>query len=858
MDEGKYQVDNMGPVQGQIIGDHVQVTQHFYGPGNIPPSQQRAPAPVSTDRNRQRMLERVRLTWIVGVLDHSLYDAARIALGLHEEPGALANPWRLVVQEIDRPAQPLPAGTCITEVYDEAGGALLILGEPGAGKTTLLLELARDLLARAHADEREPIPVVFNLSSWAQQRAPLADWLVEELSLRYQASRTLGQSWVDNDKLLLLLDGLDEVAAAQRGACIQAINSYRQAHPLVSMVVCSRNEDYLNQKQQLELQRAIVVQPLTAQQIDEYLARAGEQVAAVRVALNEDKVLQELATTPLMLNILILAYRGVPLDEITRGGSAEARQEQLLASYVQHMLKRRRAETRYTPEQTTHWLSHLASQMKRQNQTLFYLEQMQPDWLSSSRALRVYKRLAVRLPGVLIGMIVSFSISVFIPFSSGGSGENGIINILLGGLLGGFLSEGRTPKQPTAHGGKARSAHGSRLFQWLLIGALIILGSRLSYLLGFWAVLLFPWLILGLCSILFHLLLERNNTAEAMSESTPLAKGTIWRRLTRRRAVHNGVLVGLSVGLSVGLIYWLGDGIGPSLGLIYWLRDGGWQSGLLVGLGDGESVGLNAGLSAAFLSILLTGRSTGIQPTDLLVWSWKSLSKGLFSKSHVSTTVRGTALIASVVLSVGLIYGLVSLLIYGPVDFLIFNSAYELLGLLIFVLFIVLIYWLLLGLFQGVSSVTIEDQHRIVPNRGIRRSALNGLVLGLISAVIVGLLGALSLGLYFGLSYGLNYGLRVGLGFGLSAGLLAGLIVGLLAGLLKGGLAYLRHYVLRFLLWRIGSVPWRYVPFLDYAAERILLRKVGGGYIFIHHLLLDYFASLAPSAPVDIMGGGES
>ncbi|HYU75307.1 MAG TPA: hypothetical protein VEL31_21780 [Ktedonobacteraceae bacterium] len=28
------------------------------------------------------------------------------------------------------------------------------------------------------------------------------------------------------------------------------------------------------------------------------------------------------------------------------------------------------------------------------------------------------------------------------------------------------------------------------------------------------------------------------------------------------------------------------------------------------------------------------------------------------------------------------------------------------------------------------------------------------------------------------------------------------------------------------------------------ATERILLRKVGGGYIFIHRLLLDYFASL--------------
>src|SRR5205814_8403011 len=35
---------------------------------------------------------------------------------------------------------------------------------------------------------------------------------------------------------------------------------------------------------------------------------------------------------------------------------------------------------------------------------------------------------------------------------------------------------------------------------------------------------------------------------------------------------------------------------------------------------------------------------------------------------------------------------------------------------------------------------------------------------------------------------------------------------------------------------------------LNYAAERILLRKVGGGYIFIHRLLLEYFSTLN-SAP---------
>jgi hypothetical protein len=51
------------------------------------------------------------------------------------------------------------------------------------------------------------------------------------------------------------------------------------------------------------------------------------------------------------------------------------------------------------------------------------------------------------------------------------------------------------------------------------------------------------------------------------------------------------------------------------------------------------------------------------------------------------------------------------------------------------------------------------------------------------------------------------------------------------------------HLALRLLLVRSGSIPWNYVKFLDYATERILLRKVGAGYTFIHRILLEYFAA---------------
>src|SRR6266568_4258284 len=227
----------------------------------------RPPLPEVERKNRTALIKQVRTTWIEGLLEHSLHEAARLELRLQEQPDASANPWRLQVQELDRPPQPLPPDTSIVQVYDEADGELLILGEPGAGKTTLLLELARTLLDRAQQDETCPMPVVFNLVSWAVKRQPIADWLIEELNTKYQVAPRLAQSWVDTDQILLLLDGLDEVPQEHRAACIEAINVFHREH-LVPLVVCSRSADYLAQRMRLGLRSAVVIQPLTREQID--------------------------------------------------------------------------------------------------------------------------------------------------------------------------------------------------------------------------------------------------------------------------------------------------------------------------------------------------------------------------------------------------------------------------------------------------------------------------------------------------------------------------------------------------------------------------------------------------------------
>lgn len=211
-------------------------------------------------QQRAVMLRRVRYKWITGVLEPSLARAARLVLGLERRPDLLDLGVR-AVRRPGRPAEPLPPGTPISEIFTTVGGGLLILGAPGAGKTTALLQLCDELLDGAEHDPTQPIPVVINLASWARQRPPLSAWLVDELARGYQVPRRIATEWVEQDELGLLLDGLDEVAEAHRAACAAAVNTWRHEHGLVPVVMCSRTQELQELGTRLQLEEAIELQP---------------------------------------------------------------------------------------------------------------------------------------------------------------------------------------------------------------------------------------------------------------------------------------------------------------------------------------------------------------------------------------------------------------------------------------------------------------------------------------------------------------------------------------------------------------------------------------------------------------------
>ena len=55
--------------------------------------------------------------------------------------------------------------------------------------------------------------------------------------------------------------------------------------------------------------------------------------------------------------------------------------------------------------------------------------------------------------------------------------------------------------------------------------------------------------------------------------------------------------------------------------------------------------------------------------------------------------------------------------------------------------------------------------------------------------------------------------------------------------------------ITRLLLSRNHLLPLKLVPFLDYCVDLIFLRRVGGGYIFVHRLLMEHFAAMYQEDP---------
>jgi MFS family permease len=679
-------------------------------------TQQAAPREMAGRSRTQRiLLEKVNSFWVDGVLKESIAGAPILTLDKTDVFTAVDHPWddSLGPALIERGST---AGDDILTLFEDADRALLILGSPGCGKTMTLITLAGHLLEEARHDPQVPVPVILDLSGWAKERRDMVDWIVEELTAKYQIPRRYGRRWLAGDDLILLLDGFDVLPPNARGSCVRAVNRFRESNGLIGLAVCSRSQEYLDSGLKFCLNRAVKIQPLDQEQIDRYLT--GEDHHALRLEVDKNPAARQMAQSPLMLNVLV----AVTVDDAAGGSSDAFASAPGLASqvgyvhvfdaYTRRMFRRRPSSAPFDPEQTLKYLYWLAGRLEEHSQSIFLIEGIQPSWLPSKWWRWIY----MLLSGLILGL------------------AGGLIMWLLWRLLRHTL-----PQLP--------AVVSTQLAAWLNLAREPV--ELLTILLGNLALGLLMGVILGL--FFEH---RRQKPVEAA-------------RVNRQRWLQVwtvGLITGGVTTLFVSLFT-------------------GWLLSLARGVAEGFMY------MAAARFIFGWSYESDVRTVEALGWSWKR-----------SLTGSGVGLILT------LIAETLEILLYG------YNGFERTLVTLVLAGFI-------LGGLTG-SGTTTKSR----PNQGVWLSLRNAGK----AAVFLALPLALVTGVMRDTPYALNIGV-------LSA---------LIAAALFGGGVFVKHFLLRGLLRRQRSLPWRYSRFLDHAAQLVFLRKVGGGYIFMHRLLQEYFAGL--------------
>ncbi|MBS1872358.1 MAG: SUMF1/EgtB/PvdO family nonheme iron enzyme [Acidobacteria bacterium] len=149
-----------------------------------------------------------------------------------------------------------------------------LLGAPGSGKSTTLRKLALELATRAQQDQQAPLPFLAPMGAWRGDE-PLQDFLSATSPEIGWAVQALSQA----NRLVLLLDGLNEVPTAKRAAKASYVQKLQDKLPSAAPIIVScRREDYVGD---LDLGLdTLTLEPLSPQRIrsavHHWVAQAGQ------------------------------------------------------------------------------------------------------------------------------------------------------------------------------------------------------------------------------------------------------------------------------------------------------------------------------------------------------------------------------------------------------------------------------------------------------------------------------------------------------------------------------------------------------------------------------------------------------
>jgi hypothetical protein len=198
------------------------------------------------------------------------------------------------------------------EVFDEVA----VIAPPGTGKTTTLLQLTEAIIGYASF-----VAVFVPLSEWSTRSDTFFESLVRRAAFRDTRERQF-ELLAENGRLVLILDGWNELDETSRRRARNELKSLRRDFPDIRLVVSSRYKDFgipidgpvvevdhLTEEQQLQIAKAL----------------RGSQGVSLMDHAWRTAGLRELVAIPLYLTALL---KQAP------GGSLPTTKEEVLRSFV--------------------------------------------------------------------------------------------------------------------------------------------------------------------------------------------------------------------------------------------------------------------------------------------------------------------------------------------------------------------------------------------------------------------------------------------------------------------------------------------------------------------------------------------
>ncbi|NIM14102.1 MAG: NACHT domain-containing protein, partial [Candidatus Aminicenantes bacterium] len=211
----------------------------------------------------------------------------------------------------------------------------MVLGKPGSGKSTLLkylmLEAVQKMLGNPRDIRSLSLPILVEIRKFENALSKtnrtdynILDYLYDSMRKNYSLTlpKKFFEKYMDSGRVLLLFDGLDEVAAESRRVEIrQMISSFVTGYnPDNTVIVTSRIAGYSRAQFSTTDYRHFTLEDFNEEEVEEFIhkwyqsrlhnpAEAGEKAGDLKEAIEKKPRIKELAKSPLLLTIIAIIHR---------------------------------------------------------------------------------------------------------------------------------------------------------------------------------------------------------------------------------------------------------------------------------------------------------------------------------------------------------------------------------------------------------------------------------------------------------------------------------------------------------------------------------------------------------------------